>query len=192
MSTSWIIVSSIVFVTGVVLLVFSIRRMQRCIDDAILFSAPCVNHETVYFRESGEVTLHLVGPALSLGHLTLKFHLWHPGTGTYVSTIPSLRLRKSKGFSRSKTPVGTFRITAPGEHTVVIEGLAEGKRYNRYELVFARAYGPEYAGRAVAVFASLVLTAIGFTGLFISWAVTNHQAAMAKQQQTVAEPSSLE
>ncbi|MFT3915247.1 MAG: hypothetical protein QM704_14345 [Anaeromyxobacteraceae bacterium] len=131
----------VTLVLGVVLLSQSIAGVFRTSRRARVATVPLAAEQEVVLAAPGPVVLTMEGPIFTRPP-ELTYALAGPD-GAIVSQRPVLFRMSSSGLSRGTLQLRRFVVTAPGPHTLRIEGLGRSLREQDCLLFFERPHAAE-------------------------------------------------
>ncbi|MBZ5515853.1 MAG: hypothetical protein LAN62_13610 [Acidobacteriia bacterium] len=139
-------------------LALCIRGVIRSVREAVLFSVPLVERQTIEFLEAGRVMLCVEGPRFTTRFARLKYELSADSGAPVEGRVVLFRFQKSS-FSRVRLEVRTYEIPRPGSYVLRIQGLGPPQaRDTEHQLVFTRPHTARSVSYILGiVFSGLVL-----------------------------------
>ena len=116
---------------GIVLLIFSIRKMIRFAKSEIFFEMPCIEEEGSVHLPQGNYGIWLSGKKFTKSPLgKIGFQLVEEATGNRVNLAPSLMRPSVSGFKMARMELYSFQVEG-GNYTLSLDG--EGSVRERIE-----------------------------------------------------------
>ena len=117
---------------GIVLLIFSIRKMIRFAKSEIFFEMPCIEEEGNVHLPQGNYGIWLSGKRFTKSPLgKIGFQLVEEETGHRVSLAPNLMRTTVSGFKMARMELYSFQVEEEGNYILSING--EGSVRDRIE-----------------------------------------------------------